>query len=106
MTTVTIHWQANPDLAAAKRELAASKIGRKARRKGTDETVASPGFPASGGIAYEPFWIALKQKAGCNMDNALIAGRFREWCAGRGIPLDARTIANTFTAFCTKIGKV
>lgn len=42
VASVTIGWQRKPDPTPVKRELAASKVGRKARREGTAEAVAAP----------------------------------------------------------------
>ncbi|RDD91721.1 hypothetical protein DTW92_20915, partial [Paracoccus pantotrophus] len=40
-------------------------------------------FPASGGIEFDQHWRDLKRAAGCNMDNTMIADKFRAWCAGK-----------------------
>jgi hypothetical protein len=53
-----------------------------------------------------PYWKALKRAAGCNMDNAMIATKFRAWCAGKGLALDARNIEQAFSNFCATVGKV
>lgn len=110
VVSVTINWQVKDDPADAKRELMAAKVGRKARRDGTAETVAPPApftsFPETGGITYSPAWIAVKQRAGCNMDNQQIASDFRRFCREKGIALNARNIETTFEGFCRKVGKV
>lgn len=105
VTKVTIQWQAKPDPEPTKRELAASKIGRTARRNGTAETPA-PAFPASGSIAYVEPWRDLKRAAGCNLDNTEVADKFRSWCAKKGIALDSPGIAKRFTDYCRSIGRV
>lgn len=102
---VEISWEEKADAAPAKRELGASQIGRKARRNGTVETV-TPSFPASGSIEFDTHWRGIKRDAGCNMDNTLIAEKFRTWCAGKGIALNAQNIEQAFRSFCTKIGRV
>ena len=63
-------------------------------------------FPASGSIAYVTHWVDLKHAAGCNMDNGLIADRFRAWCKSKGIALNAPNIEQAFQKFCAKVGRV
>jgi hypothetical protein len=99
------------ELADSARELDASKIGRKARRDGSAETVMIAErvtFPASGSIEYAAEWVALKRAAGCNMDNGLIADKFRKWCAERDPPvrLEAGNITELFSRYCQKVGQV
>jgi len=105
VASVTISWQVKEDPRAAKQELARPKAGRTARREGTVEAQVRV-FPASGSIAYDAHWVGLKQAAGCNMDNGLIANKFRTWCKDKGIALDAPSIEQTFRNFCTKVGKI
>lgn len=105
VASVTIGWQLKDDPAPAKRELQGHSVGRKARRNGSAETVAAV-FPASGGIEFDPHWRDLKRAAGCNMDNTMVADKFRAFCRDRGIKLDARNIEQTFTSFCKTVGKV
>ena len=93
------------DPTPAKRELQGHSAGRKARRNGSAETVARS-FPASGGIEFDQHWRDLKRAAGCNMDNTMIADKFRAWCAGKGLALDANNIEQAFTSFCAKVGQV
>ena len=47
----------------------------------------------------------LKRAEGCNMDNTMIADKFRAWCAGRGLALDARNIERAFSDFCGIVGR-
>ena len=107
VASVTIAWEEKPleGKRAAKAELDRPKVGRKARRDGTAETVARA-FPASGGIEFDQHWRDLKRAAGCNMDNTMIADKFRAWCAGKGLALDARNIEQAFSSFCAKVGRV
>jgi hypothetical protein len=105
VVSVTIGWQVKPDPTEVKRELAATKIGRKSRRDGSMETVI-PSFPYIGGIAYKPAWVKLKHEAGCNKDNQVIASDFRKFCAERSISLDAANIQKIFSDYCRKIGKI
>ncbi len=105
VASVTIGWQVKDDLAPAKREWQGHSAGRKARRNGSAETVARS-FPASGGIEFDQHWRDLKRAAGCNMDNTMIADKFRAWCAGKGLTLDARNIERAFSSFCRKVGRI
>lgn len=105
IASVTIYWHVKEDPTPVKRELNQSKVGRKARQRDAAETPVRA-FPTSGGIANDPHWIAIKRTAGCNMDNGMIADKFRAWCAGKGIALDARNIEKAFSNFCAKVGKV
>lgn len=63
-------------------------------------------FPEAGGIEYDDYWKAIKRDAGCNMDNTMIATKFRQFCAERKIKLNARNIEKLFSDFCAKVGKV
>lgn len=105
VASVTIAWELKDDPSAAKREMSLSKVGRKSRRDGTAEKVAVA-FPATGSIAFDEHWKGLKRAAGCDMDNTMIANKFRAWCAGKRIKLDARNIEQAFTNFCGLVGKV
>lgn len=107
VASVTIAWEEKPLEAKkeARRELDGSKVGRKARRDGSAQTVAMP-FPATGGITYSPHWVELKRAAGCNKDNGLIASDFRRFCEAKSIKLDARNIDELFSNFCAKVGHV
>nr|CRY96127.1 hypothetical protein [uncultured prokaryote] len=107
VASVEISWAVKADPTPAKRELAMSKIGRKARRDGETETLAV-GFPTSGGIEFADHWKTIKREAGCNMDNTLISTKFRQWCASRepALRLDARNIDEMFSTFCRKVGAV
>lgn len=105
VASVTIGWQVKEDPQEAKQELARPKVGRQARRDGVAEAIVRS-FPASGGIEFDSHWKGLKRAAGCNMDNTMIAERFRSWCSDKGIALDARNIEQTFQNFCGKVGKV
>lgn len=113
VVAVKLHWAEKQAAALkqTKRELDASKIGRKARRDGSAETVMIAErvtFPASGSIEYAAEWVALKRAAGCNMDNGLIADKFRKWCAEREPPvrLEAGNITELFSRFCRTVGEV
>lgn len=107
VVSVTIAWDEKPleQKRDAKRELDRPKVGRKARQNGTAETLARA-FPSSGGIEFDEHWKALKRAAGCNMDNSMIAEKFRAWCAAKGMSLDAGNIEQAFSNFCAKVGRV
>ncbi|MFB2533574.1 replication initiation protein [Paracoccus sp. p3-h83] len=105
VTSVEISWKLKLDPTDAKQELARPKVGRKARRDGTTETLPVA-FPETGSITYSPRWLELKRQAGCNMDNAMIADHFRKWCRSKSIKLDAANIESLFSAYCGKVGKV
>ena len=103
--------------AAVARELEASRVGRKARRDRTVETIveepteppeAAPGaFPVSGSIRYGP-WAQIARNAlpEPTPDIDQVAGRFRVWTKDKGIPLAAPGIEQTFTGFCRGWGRL
>jgi len=105
VASVEIAWTVKDDPTPAKRELSASKVGRKARRNGAAEAIAAE-FPETGGIAYSPRWRDLKRAASCNMDDSLIAANFRRFLKERGIARNAANIEKLFSDFCAKVGKV
>ena len=105
VASVTIAWEVKEDPTPAKQEMARPKVGRKTRQSGTVDTPVMA-FPASGGIYNDDHWIAVKRAAGCNMDNGMIADKFRAWCAGKSIALDAHNIEQVFANFCARVGKV
>lgn len=107
VASVTIAWEEKPLEAKreAKAELDRPKVGRKARRDGTAEKVAVA-FPASGSIEFDEHWKGLKRAAGCNMDNTMIADKFRAWCGEKGMALNAGNIERAFANFCAKVGRV
>ncbi|MBK3745754.1 replication initiation protein, partial [Paraburkholderia aspalathi] len=61
VASVTIAWAVKGDLSPAKRELAASKVGRKERREDTVETIVAS-FPDSGSIAYSQTWSTVARQ--------------------------------------------
>ena len=82
VASVEISWEPKPDPTETKRELDRPKVGRKARRNGRAETPVVA-FPASGGIRYAEPWQTIAKTHGSGKDINLIAGDFRNWCAGR-----------------------
>lgn len=102
---VEIGWQVKEDPTPAKKELRGHSAGRKARRSGTAEMPVLP-FPSDGHIEFNAHWREIKREAGCNMDNTIIADKFRAFCRDRGIALDAHNIEQVFRGFCAKIGMI
>lgn len=100
VASVTIGWETKEDPAEAKREMAHSKVGRKARRDGTAEMPALS-FPATGSVKYTKPWEEIA-RAKCNWDHAKLADAFRSFCQQRRIKLDAKNIEKVFTDFCAK----
>lgn len=107
VVSIEISWAEKPgeDRQALKAEMDRHSTGRKARRNGVTEKVVVA-FPASGGVEFDAYWRDIKRGAGCNMDNTMIAEKFRSWCAGKGLALDAPNIEQVFRNFCAKVGRV
>jgi hypothetical protein len=107
LASVTIAWEEKPQEAKqeARRELGHSKVGRKARRDGTAETVASA-FPASGSIKDTEPWDKIAREHAPKLegrhtpDLRQLADAFRKWCDGKSINLDAPSIEKSFTTWC------
>ena len=107
VASVTIAWEEKPQEAKqeARRELGHSKVGRKARRDGTAETVASA-FPASGSIKDTEPWDKIAREHAPKLegrhtpDLRQLADEFRKWCDGKSINLDAPSIEKSFTTWC------
>lgn len=109
VTAITISWVEKPawQKQKAQAELEGHSAGRKHRQDGTAERIVEPrGFPEAGPIQKGDKWHRIKKDAGCNMDNRLIADRFRQWCRKKGVQPDAWNIEKVFLNYCTKIGKV
>lgn len=92
---------------AALRELEASRVGRKARRRGTVEQVVEPpatlpgGFPSTGGISYSRWGeIAREELPRPTPDIDQVATGFRRWAEAKGLPLAGGGIERTFRGFC------
>ncbi|WP_139219321.1 replication initiation protein [Bosea sp. CRIB-10] len=87
--------------AAAARELDSSSIGRRARREGTVENVVEAGFPPAGPISYGKWAdIAREMLPRPTPDVDLVATRFRDFAAKKGIPLGRSNIERIFRIFC------
>lgn len=118
ITGVSLSWaQRDPEgREAVARELEASRVGRKARREGTAEILVEErqealealprAFPPSGTIRYGR-WAEIARSAlpEPTPDLDHVAGRFRTWTEGKGIPLAAPGIEQTFTGFCRGWGR-
>ncbi len=118
ITGVSLSWaQRDPEgREAVARELEASRVGRKARREGTAEILVEEpqealealprAFPPSGTIRYGR-WAEIARSAlpEPTPDLDHVAGRFRAWTEGKGIPLAAPGIEQTFTGFCRGWGR-
>jgi hypothetical protein len=107
VASVTIAWDEKPFEAKreAARELDRPKVGRKARRDGTAETLALA-FPASGSLKGSQPWDSLAREhvtriqGGHIPDLRGLTDAFRNWCEAKGIPLDSKGIERTFIGFC------
>jgi hypothetical protein len=102
---VELAWAVKEALEDAKKEQNAHSVARKGRRAETKEKLA---FPETGRIYDSTVWYTIKRDADCNMDNSMIADKFRKWCADRdpAIRLDAKNIQKLFFNFCKSAGKV
>ena len=100
VTTIEITWESKPDLTKEKRELQSSKIGRKARRNGTEDKPIII-FPETGVISYDEPFVTIARKYGNGKDINLIAQDFRRWAQGK-FELNDIKIVERFTAFCKK----
>ncbi|MFG6535645.1 hypothetical protein ACGYK5_17610, partial [Sulfitobacter sp. 1A16787] len=107
VTGITIAWaEKEPERKRdTKRELERPKVGRKARRDGTAETLALT-FPEHGTIRDTPPWdriareTAPKLEGGHVPDLRQLADAFRKWCGEKSIPFDAVSIEKVFTTWC------
>ena len=103
VSNIEIKWEIKEDVAKVKRELAASAVGRQARRDGTIEAIALV-FPAAELIQYTKAW----EKITCenyNWDLRKMADDFKILHNPKRIKLDAKNIKNIFTGFCSKLPK-
>ena len=102
VASVTIAWEEKPDPADTRRELSRPKAGRKARRDGTAEAPA-PTFPENSSIRWTPWEALVREHAPKpTPDMELVGAKFRDFCAGRGLPLTAAGIEKTFVAWVSK----
>jgi hypothetical protein len=105
---VEIAWTVKSDneTTEVKHEHDRHSAGRKARQKGTVETIEVCGFPSHGGISFSSWGdIARQTLPQPAPDVDTVAEQFRGWCVYKGISLDAKTIEKTFRGFCKNYGK-
>lgn len=97
VASVTIAWKKKPQdqKAGTRRELE--------RREAQQDGSAAPAFPENGSIRWTP-WEALTREHAPKPtpDMGLIADRFRDFCAERGLPLTSAGIEKTFVAWVSK----
>jgi hypothetical protein len=107
VASVTISWEEKPleQKQDAKRELDRPKVGRKARREGTAEAPVLI-FTKSGTLKGTEPWDSLARthvtriQGGHLPDLRGLTDAFRNWCAAKSIPLNAKGIDRTFIGFC------
>jgi hypothetical protein len=116
VAAVKLSWgeKSSPERKAAKRELDGSKVGRKARRAGTTETIvaepaklpaASPAapaaFPAGGSISFGRWGeLARVNLPHPTPDVDLVASAFRKARAAAGRSLGGGDVEGHFVNFC------
>lgn len=118
VASVTIGWQVKEDPRAAKRELEVSKIGRKARRDGTAETVIArvddlPPFPQAGGFTYSPAWKEHLERIWADLgrphdkrpDSSLVAKQVRGIAVDQKISFDSPKMASILANVLNKWGQ-
>jgi hypothetical protein len=131
VTAVKLSWRQKdgPGQREAARELERHRVGRRARRNGTVETVALPAgqgdgqpsqrpatpaekdgkpaklplipFPASGTIAFRRWADLVRQHAPQpTPDVDRVANAFRDWASHAGLRLGGATVEKAFITFC------
>lgn len=114
ITEINISWSVKNDQVSVKRELDQHKVGRKARRTGTVETIITDqnirksknlgnmdSFPKEGSISYSKWGVIAREEQPAPVrDIDLVANDFRYWCSAKAIPLDNKNIEKTFRTFC------
>lgn len=110
IAAVKLSWQiqGTQGRASVARELESSRIGRRARREGTAETISaapsplpSAGFPAEGSIAFSRWAELIRQHAPKpTPDVDRVANAFRRWTQTKNMPLDVSGIDKSFIGFC------
>lgn len=107
VVSVTIAWGEKPheQKRDAKRELDRPKVGRKARRDGTVETLLTA-FPDFGSVKDTEPWNEIARDNAPRIDGRhvpdlrILADAFRKWCREKSIRLDATSIEKTFRTWC------
>ena len=96
VASVTIAWKKKPQ--EQKRD-----TGRELERQDGSAEASTPAFPESGSIRWTS-WEALAREhtPKPTPDMGLIADRFRDFCAGRGLSLTSPAIEKTFVGWVSK----
>lgn len=96
VASVTIAWKKKPQ--EQKRD-----TGRELERQDGSAEASTPAFPESGSLRWTP-WEALAREHAPKPtpDMGLIADRFRDFCAGRGLSLTSPAIEKTFVGWVSK----
>lgn len=108
VSAVRLHWAEKPApaLKETKRELDGSRVGRKARRDGsaetvTDEPIVPVEFPASGSIRFTAFEAIARASLPQPMrDIDMVADTFRAAAKRDSKPLRGPHVIEMFAAFC------
>ncbi|RCL02120.1 MAG: Protein involved in initiation of plasmid replication [Candidatus Tokpelaia sp. JSC188] len=95
VTSVTITWQLKETPSPVKSHSTDQK---------SPKIITS--FPDEGGIDFNEYWKTIKRETRCNMDNTMIAEKFRSFCQERKIALSSKNIDQIFKNFCRTIGEV
>jgi len=100
---VTISWALKADRAPVAKELAASKVGRKARQQGTSELIYEP-FPSEGSIHFTRWEKVAREHIQVETlpDLGMITNQFRSFAASRKLDLKAHNIEQAFINWCKK----
>ena len=105
VAAVSLTWKRKeaPERAAALKEVSRSRVGRKGRRASGAELVEVPPTFPDGPIRYTR-WADLVRKHAPSPtpDVDLVADRFRAFCRGRQLPLNAATIERAFVGYCQR----
>jgi hypothetical protein len=97
VASVTISWKKKPQ--EQKRD-----TGRELERQDGSAEALTPAFPESGSIRWSA-WEALAREHAPKPtpDMGLIADRFRNFCAGRGLSLTSSALQKTFVGWVSKL---
>ena len=111
VVAVDLHWTVKDaaDRTATARELAASRVGRKARRDGTAESFVDPeekemvipSFPATGSILYSRWAdLAREHLPQPTPDLGAVTRRFRIWMSAQDLSFSIPSIEDDWISFC------
>ncbi len=107
VASVTIAWneKAPEQKQSTKAELGRPKLGRKARRDGTEETAVLT-FPDFGSVKGIQPWDSIARDNAPRIDGRhvpdlrVLSDAFRKWCREKPVPLDALSIKKSFATWC------